>query len=70
MLTYILCRIGGALEDKNKGYSNPDERSRTFAFDQVFSGEKNQKDIYDKLGIAKMVSRAVDVSIVIYSNVL
>lgn len=39
-------------------------RPRQFQFDQVFSPNRQQDQVYDGLGISKLINRVVDVSIV------
>ena len=41
----------------------PSARQRNFQFDQVFSGQRRQNEVYEGLGISKLINRVVDVSI-------
>ena len=38
----------------------PSARQRAFQFDQVFSPQRRQNEVYDGLGISKLINRVVD----------
>ena len=37
-------------------------RQRQFNFDQVFSPQRQQEQVYEGLGISKLINRVIDVS--------
>ena len=49
---------------------NISARPRQFQFDQVFSPNRQQDQVYDGLGISKLINRVVDVSIAIVNSVV
>lgn len=51
---------GGGNSQANAG--NVSARQRNFQFDQVFSPNRRQDQVYEGLGISKLINRVVDVS--------
>lgn len=37
--------------------------NKSFQFDQVFAAPRSQQDVYEGLGISKLISRIIDVSV-------